>query len=482
METREDDGDLLAAENRKPEASQTERFDQTPSGIVCPLAQKPLASVADAANGQVVILPRALHNISRRDIDPDALKVLYHLSRHGYIAYLVGGSVRDLLMGRRPKDFDVGTDAHPRTIKKLFRNCFLVGRRFRLAHIKFGDKVIETSTFRRQPESSGGNDEEFFHRYDNTFGTPEEDARRRDFTVNGLFYDIRSFSVIDYVGGLRDLEWKIVRSIGDPDIRFREDPVRMLRAVRFASRLKFKIDPETFAAIKRHHAEIVKASPARLLEEVTRLFAYGSGEAAFRLLKETQLLSVLFPDLERFLNSDIHDGAVFWRHLAALDQYGGPPEGPAMPVIFATLLYPLFIKARKASGASQGQILDRELIDSLLRPIALCYRMPKRVQYRVVHTVAAQRIFTMGNDRHRMLNLIYQDYFQDALTLRRIHLTATGGDLSTLEKWRQLEAEIAARRVGMEGGQRRRPGRRRRWPRRRHSGGVRFGQTGGQQG
>src|SRR5215207_6496262 len=207
------------------------------------------------------IVPRSGHRISRRDVDSDALKVLYRLNEHNYIAYLVGGSVRDLLLQRRPKDFDIGTSAHPYQVKRLFRNCWIIGRRFRLAHVKFGPKTIEVATFRRQvsaaelaaleeqpvpegipleTESDTGQDR-LVHR-DNTFGTPEEDAFRRDFTINALFYDIATFSIIDYVHGMDDLQAGIVRSIGDPEVRFREDPVRMLRAIALAARLDFVID------------------------------------------------------------------------------------------------------------------------------------------------------------------------------------------------------------------------------------------------
>ncbi|HET8646540.1 MAG TPA: hypothetical protein VFO85_13690, partial [Vicinamibacteria bacterium] len=159
------------------------------------------------------ILPRPEHTISRKDIDPDALKVLYRLKTQGFLAYLVGGGVRDLLLARRPKDFDIGTSAHPSAVKRLFRNCFVIGRRFRLCHVRFGPKVIEVSTFRRQAPAEEG---ETLIRRDNTFGTPEEDAFRRDFTVNALFYDIATFSVIDYVGGLDDLQKRVIRTIGDP--------------------------------------------------------------------------------------------------------------------------------------------------------------------------------------------------------------------------------------------------------------------------
>src|SRR4051812_15952762 len=194
------------------------------------------------------VIARAEHSISRRDIDPDALKVLYRLREHDHVAYLVGGSVRDLLLSRRPKDFDIGTSAHPYQVKKLFRNCWIIGRRFRLAHVRFGPKVIEVATFRRQlqpgeeivqdgvpvPDPSTPEGQHLIH-HDNTFGSPEEDAFRRDFTINALFYDIATFSVIDYVSGLDDLQAGIVRSIGDPQVRFREDPVRMIRAIALAA-------------------------------------------------------------------------------------------------------------------------------------------------------------------------------------------------------------------------------------------------------
>src|SRR6266498_5713413 len=194
------------------------------------------------------IVPREEHSVSRRDIDPDALKVLYRLRQFEHTAYLVGGSVRDLLLGRRPKDFDIGTSAHPYQVKKLFRNCWIIGRRFRLAHVKFGMKVIEVATFRRQvvageevvadgvpaPDPTTPEGEQLIH-HDNTFGTLEEDAFRRDFTINALFYDIAAVSVVGYVGGLEDLRGGIVRAIGNPDVRLQEDPVRMIRAIALAA-------------------------------------------------------------------------------------------------------------------------------------------------------------------------------------------------------------------------------------------------------
>ncbi len=292
-----------------------------------------------------LIVPRAEHPISRRLIDPDALKVLYRLKAHGFLAYLVGGSVRDLLLGRRPKDFDVGTDAHPYQIKKLFRNCWIIGRRFRLAHVKFGPKTIEVATFRREnPEppavAEGGEGPAAPpppHR-ENTFGTPEEDAFRRDFTVNALFYDIATFSVIDYVGGLRDLEARVVRAIGDPDVRFREDPVRMLRAIVLASRLEFQIDPPVADAIARNQALIAAAAAPRLLEEYYKILRSGAAERTFRALAASGLLRHVTPELEA-------PPPAVWRFLAALDAYRGrfevAPDTLTNAILIGSLLVPL---------------------------------------------------------------------------------------------------------------------------------------------
>ncbi|MDX1584955.1 MAG: hypothetical protein R3338_15260, partial [Thermoanaerobaculia bacterium] len=209
---------------------------------------EPLEVTGGTREEEGVFLAREDHPISRRNIPENVLKVLYRLHRNGYKAYLCGGSVRDLLLGRQPKDFDVVTDARPPQIRRLFRNSRIIGRRFRLAHILFQDLVVEVSTFRREPGTQSG-DEDLLVRDDNVFGNPVQDARRRDFTVNGLFYDIGSFEVIDYVGGIADLNSRLIHVIGDPDVRFREDPVRMMRALEFAARLDFEIEAGTWDAI-----------------------------------------------------------------------------------------------------------------------------------------------------------------------------------------------------------------------------------------
>ncbi len=311
------------------------------------------------------IVPREEHPISRRDIDPDALKVLYRLRQYDHVAYLVGGSVRDLMLGRRPKDFDIGTSAHPYQVKKLFRNCWIIGRRFRLAHVKFGTKVIEVATFRRQvaageevvadgvpaPDPTTPEGEHLLH-HDNTFGTPEEDAFRRDFTINALVYDISNFSVIDYVGGLEDLRASVVRSIGDPDVRLREDPVRMLRAIALAARLNFTIEPSLLEAIRANRQEIAKSSPPRLLEEYYKILRAGSSERAFRGLADVGLLEPI--------SAELHRGATdpLWRSLAALDAYRrrfqSTPETLTNAILLGTLLVPLGISLHGSSGTELG--------------------------------------------------------------------------------------------------------------------------------
>jgi poly(A) polymerase len=251
--------------------------------------------------------------IAPDQIDSDAAKVVERLRRYDHKAYLVGGCVRDLLLGLKPKDFDVVTSATPQDIKRLFRNCRIIGRRFRLAHVFFGPKIIETSTFRANPreveedEGEGSAETEsgdLLIRRDNVFGTPEEDARRRDFTINGLFYDIETGEVIDHVAGMADLEARLVRTIGDPDIRLREDPVRILRAVKFAARCSLSIEPETYRRMMEHRQEITKCAQARVSEEFYRLLRAAAAKRSMELLLETELLDILVPELARALRPD----------------------------------------------------------------------------------------------------------------------------------------------------------------------------------
>jgi poly(A) polymerase len=253
--------------------------------------------------------------IAPDQIDPDAAKVVQRLRHNDHLTYLVGGCVRDLLLGLKPKDFDVVTSATPNEIKRLFGNCRIIGRRFRLAHIFYGPKIIETSTFRANPreleddQGDGGDNEsgDLLIRRDNVFGTPEEDARRRDFTINGLFYDMKTGQVIDHVNGLVDLEARLVRTIGDPDIRFREDPIRILRAVKFAARCSLTIEPETYRRMMEHRGDIAKCAQARVSEEFYRLLRAGAARRSMELLVETDMLELLAPDLARALRPKAAD-------------------------------------------------------------------------------------------------------------------------------------------------------------------------------
>jgi len=241
-------------------------------------------------------------SLDRAAIDPDADRVVRKLTRAGHKAYLVGGCVRDLLVAKTPKDFDVATSATPNEIKATFRNCRIIGRRFRLAHVFFGSKIIETSTFRANPRDE--DDHDLLIRRDNVFGNETEDARRRDFTINGLFYDVELEQVIDHVGGLADLDARLIRTIGDPDIRFQEDPVRILRAIKFAARLDFGFEPATWRALLRWRGELSKCAPPRLLEEIHRLMRGGAARRSFELLVETGALAVLSPYLAGLLEGE----------------------------------------------------------------------------------------------------------------------------------------------------------------------------------
>ncbi len=256
-----------------------------------------------------IVISRDKHPISRKDIDEEALKVLYRLHRHGFLSYLVGGSVRDLLLGKIPKDFDIATDAHPHEINGLFKNSRIVGRRFRLVHVFFkGGKIIEVSTFRSRSEFEEVETEEGEIIRKESFGTPAEDAFRRDITINGLFYNIRDFSIIDYVGGMTDLEQKVIRTIGDSDERFEQDPVRMIRVIRHAARTGFPIEDQTFQAILRHRKEIRRCSPSRLRDEFLRELKEGVAKSSLQLMLQTGLLFSLFPDLERALGNQSLSG------------------------------------------------------------------------------------------------------------------------------------------------------------------------------
>jgi poly(A) polymerase len=335
------------------------------------------------------IFLRSGHNLSRTNISPNALKVLYRLRDAGFQAYLVGGGVRDLLLGREPKDFDVGTDAHPDQVRKLFRNCRLIGRRFRLAHILFGREVIEVATFRGLHDQDTDLahadrhiDEEGRIVRDNVFGTIEEDAWRRDFTVNALYYSIADFSVLDFVGGMGDLEAGLLRLIGDPEQRYREDPVRILRVIRFAAKLGFRIHPDTERPIRSLGHLLRDIPPARLFEETLKLFMGGTGLATFELLRHYGIFTYLFPLTEKALEVE-EQGFPITMVMRALENTDlrvnrDQPVTPAF--LFAVLLWePMRMRAQKLRDDGMRplqamQIAATEVVTRQLRHTSL----PKR--------------------------------------------------------------------------------------------------------
>ncbi len=337
-------------------------------------------------NPQPVVIPRPDHNISRVNISPNALKVLYRLREAGYRACLVGGGVRDLLLGREPKDFDIATDARPEQIYRLFRNCRLIGRRFRLAHVQFDHEIIEVATFRGHGDDSEEGDGSTIERAadgrilsDNVYGGIEDDAWRRDFTINALYYDITDFAVLDYVGGIEDLKAGLIRLIGDPAERYHEDPVRLLRAVRFAAKLGLRIDPATEAPLHRLGHLLEKIPPARLADEILKLFMGGCAIQTFELLRHYRLFGFLFPATERCLNhqQQHYPKTLLMRALAGTDARlaGGQPVNPAF--LFAALLWePLREQMQRlqASGLDECEALHAAadaVIHSQIRRVSM---------------------------------------------------------------------------------------------------------------
>ena len=381
------------------------------------------------------IVSRKEHRISRRQISPNALRTLYRLRDNGFVAYLVGGCVRDLLLGRTPKDFDIATDAAPGQLKRLFRNCRLVGRRFRLAHLHFQDEIIEVSTFRSAApvdEGEAGKTEED-HRpprhlkdedgmvlRDNVFGTPEEDALRRDFTINALAYNIADFSVIDHSTGLVDLEQRLIRPIGDPYVRFTEDPVRMLRAVRFAASHGFVIEPATWDVLCELSPTITRASSARLYEEVLKLFLLGSAGPVFPLLEESGLGPALFPGLG---GGGDENGrrSIVQANLAGLDRLCRNGTPPNAPLCFAALFGPDLEEAalaRHRDGVPRQQALDAAcavFFEALCRTVSV----PGRIGSQLRAILALQPLLQRQPPR-RPARMVHRPEFADGLGYLRL--------------------------------------------------------------
>lgn len=405
------------------------------------------------------IFERAEHPVSRREIDPDVLKVLYRLIKGGHVAYLVGGGVRDLMLGRKPKDFDVATSAHPLEVRALFRNSRLIGRRFRLVHVFFGPKNIEVATFRRRSEEADV-DGDLLIRHDNTFGTPEEDAFRRDFTVNALFYDPQTFRVIDYTGGVADLRACLIRSIGDPDLRMREDPVRMMRAVRFAAKLGFEIEPATRTAVERYRADLRKAAVPRLVEETYRTIGQSGAARALLLMEELGLLEQLMPWLAAHLKAGVGPltEAPTVRNLAALGEAISNGAACGHDLVLAAMFLDMWL----AGVPVQNGVEPLDLIGELRR------RGFARVDTERMRLILETLPYLMKLSR-RTARMLRRPHFQSAHRLFEMTAPVYGGDRAALARF--LENPHAY--FTPQGAQQPVGGRkRRRWRRRRRGGAV----------
>ncbi|WP_447731153.1 polynucleotide adenylyltransferase PcnB [Pseudoxanthomonas suwonensis] len=389
-------------------------------------------------------VPRDQHPISRKDISPNALRVLYRLREAGFGAYLVGGAVRDLLLGMHPKDFDVATDATPEQVKQLFRNCRLIGRRFRLAHVVYGREIIEVATFRANSDDGSGDREIEDGRLvrDNVYGTIEEDAVRRDFTCNALYYAIEDFSVRDYTGGFEDVLARRMRLIGDPETRYREDPVRMLRAVRLAAKLGFTIDPPTAEPIPRLAPLLAEASPARLFEEMLKLFLSGHAVASFEGLERHGLLAALMPETAAALRSN-RSGALrrmVLQGLAGTDARVAADEPVSPAFLFALLLWPAYCRAL-AGLQAQGMQLEeaqRRAADRVTLHQVQTIALPKRFSLPMQEIWLLQSRFS-SRQRKRVFRLLAHPRFRAAYDFLVLRLAASESHAADVEFWREAQ-------------------------------------------
>ena len=382
-----------------------------------------------------LVIPRTEHPISRKNIDEEALKVLYRLHRHGFIAYLVGGGVRDLLLGRVPKDFDVTTNAHPIEINTLFKNSRIIGRRFRLVHVFFkGGKIIEVSTFRSRSEFEEIQTEKGEIIRTDSFGTPAEDALRRDITINGLFYNIADFSLIDYVGGMTDLERQVIRTIGDPDERFQQDPVRMIRVIRHAARTGFSIEEQTYQAILQYREEIKKCSPSRLRDEFLRELKEGVAKPSLHLMLQTGLLFSLFPDLERALGDRSLSGKktqdFFLSLFDLVDQLIKTGRPVSESILFALFLIP-FLRAVTPQhpflGKREKYLYIMQTIRWAVHQILTPFSFPRGTKEMACQILMAQS--NLKKSIHKGVipkRLRMKKYFKEAVLLFGIEAQANG--------------------------------------------------------
>jgi poly(A) polymerase len=400
---------------------------------------------------QATIIARDQHPVSRKQMSPETIKVLYRLYRTGNLAYLCGGGVRDLYLGRDTADFDVVTDAKPNKVRTVFRNCRLVGRRFRIAHIMFkGGKIIEVATFRKmgEEEQTGEEGESLLIRRDNTFGSPAEDAFRRDYTVNALYYDIADFTIIDYVGGIEDLKRRLIRCVGDPDVRFQEDPIRILRGIRLAAFLDFQVEHQTWEAMKRQRHHIVKCAASRIREEIMKILRRGNVHQAFVMLQQAGILEILFPKLDEFLRAchenedDLSDP--FWKHLEVLETLRNQNATPPDPLLLAALTAIPTISSLEALSSSDdvGKWLyqyHEENFKSLAIPRIV------RSQVHILHLALRHMLNPKRKKRRRSLR--NSPLFPDALKLLEIHCRATQNHWPVLHHWKHPHPHSGNRRT-----------------------------------
>lgn len=380
------------------------------------------------------------HRIPVDRIDPDALKVMATLRKAGYLAYLVGGSVRDLLIGRTPKDYDISTSAKPEEIKSLFRNCLLIGRRFRLAHIRMNKKVFEVSTFR-----SGDLSNQDLILRDNQWGSPEEDALRRDFTINGLFYNPEDNTVIDYVNAWEDIQKGVLKSIGNACTRFKQDPVRMLRLIKFKARFKFDLEESTEKALKTCKKEILKSSPARVLEEILRMLESGYAAEMFHLLYQQGLIQILLPSIGKFLKTA--DGTKIFNLLDSADRLvpvetGQTPNSRA--VLFACLLYPILDQRIQTEYLSQDQAVSlgtiQKEIEAIIQEIVNSFFLfPKKLRSSITFILLTQYRLTPLQDkkRTRLHRLMKNCDFSLALKMLKMRAYINPEYKSAYNRWKK---------------------------------------------
>jgi poly(A) polymerase len=392
-------------------------------------------------------IPRDQHAISRKDISPSALRVLYRLHESGFAAYLVGGAVRDLLLGEHPKDFDVATDATPEQVKQLFRNCRLIGRRFRLAHVVYGREIIEVATFRANSDDGSGDretDEEGRVLRDNVYGSIEDDAVRRDFTANALYYAIADFSVRDYCGGFEDVRNRVLKLIGDPETRYREDPVRMLRAVRLAGKLGFTIDPGSAEPIPRLAPLLREASSARLFEECLKLFLSGHAEAGFLGLEAHGLLPSLLPETALALAAN-RSGALRRMLIAGLratDARIAADEPVSPAFLFALLLWPAYCRnlaLLQAQGMHAAEA-ERRAADRVTLHQVDTVALPRRFSLPMQEIWLLQSRFSQ-RQRKRVVRLLAQPRFRAAFDFLQLRQIASDSHAADIAFWADAQRD-----------------------------------------